>query len=90
MKVIMEIVRNKKKQSSEIEYNDFNIALITEKIKFPNFHPKLTRFFSEDSGSESCSIINLQYVNQNNPKDQVFVKIVPMFCAMDAVMNRVA
>lgn len=90
MKVKVEITYNKQSQSSIVEYEDFSVDSITEKLKFPNFKPKLTRMFHEDS-TDSCTILNLQYSNANSKKsDQVMVRIIPLFAVMDIIMSRVA
>ena len=92
MKVKVEVTYNdKQSHSCEIDYEDFSIDNITEKLKFPNFKPKLTRMFHEDSQNKACSILNLYYSNANIKKtDHVIVRIVPLFAIMDLVMSRVA
>ncbi len=93
MKVRLEVVYNDKKaQSKEINYNDFDVDKIAETIKFPNFKPKLTRMFSEDSEG-TFSILNLCYSNSSNNSrrnDRVIVRVIPLFAIADAVMQRLA
>jgi hypothetical protein len=91
MKVRVEIIyNNKPTQSSVINYDDFSVDKITDKLKFPNFKPQLTGMFHEDSHDKTCSILNLKYCNANKKTDQVLVRIVPMFAIMDLVMSRCA
>jgi hypothetical protein len=91
MKVKVEIIYNNKlAQSSEIDYEDFSVDKITEKLKFPNFKPQLVALFHEDSHNKSCSILNLKYSNANKKTDLVTVRIIPLFAVMDLVMSRVA
>jgi hypothetical protein len=91
MKVKVEVIyNNKPMQSSVINYEDFSVDKITEKLKFPNFKPQLTGLFHEETHDKTCSILNLKYCNINKKTDQVTVRIVPMFAIMDLVMSRVA
>ena len=91
MKVKVEIIyNNKPTQSSVIDYEDFSVDNITEKLKFPNFKPKLVGLFHEDSDTKDCSILNLKYNNANKKTDHILVRIIPLFAVMDLVMSRVA
>jgi hypothetical protein len=91
MKVRLEVVYNDKKaQSKEINYQDFDVEKIAENIKFPNFKPKLVRMFSEDAEG-AFAILNLCYSNSSNnsrKNDRVIVRVIPLFAIADAVMHR--
>lgn len=93
MKVRLEVVYgNKQAQCREIDYSDLDVDKIAENLKFPNFKPKLTRMFSEDTEG-TFSILNLCYSNSlNNSRrnDTVTVRVIPLFAVADAVMQRLA
>ena len=89
MKVKMEVNFNNKISCSEIDYKDFSIETITNRLnKLPNFKPNLVEFNQEDNHHESFSTMKLKYCNLSKSTDSVIVRIIPLFNVIESIMSK--
>lgn len=90
--VRLEVIRNNQTASTTVmEIDSFDVDTITQELhKLPNFKPKLTGMFTEEpSQPGSHSVLNLRYSNSKKVKDDVVVRIIPLFFIMEAISSRI-
>lgn len=88
MKVKLEVNFNNKVSCSEIEYKDFSIEEITNRLnKIPNFRSNLVGFDQEEN-QDTFPTMKLRYCNLSKASDSVIVRVIPMFKVMDSILNK--
>lgn len=89
MKVKMELSFNNKVSCTEVDYQDFSIDSITNRLnKLPNFKPNLIEFCNEDCHNGGFSTMRLKYCNLCKVTDSVIVRIIPLFNVLESIMHR--
>lgn len=87
----LEVIRNSVTEVITMDVDSLDAEQITQKLRqLPNFHPKLTGMFHEENQTGSHSILILKYTNSRKLKDNVLVRIIPMFAIMEAISSRLS